>query len=100
MEQLSNGWYAVASWGSEGWDLGTWPLVIVAHYDGDEEAEMPWGVATYVEGDITVKEFPDRAARDKETNEIAVFYWQQDDDVPDAPKDFTDGRLGPYRSRW
>lgn len=48
--------------------------------------------ATYVDGDITVKEFPDRAARD-EADEIAVFYWQRDDEVPDAPKALTDGRL-------
>ena len=72
----------------------------MAHYDGDETAEMPWGVATYVEGDITVKEFPSPGERDKETDQIAIFYWRQDDDVPDAPKAITDGRLGPYRQCW
>ena len=78
------------SWGSDGWDLGNWPYVIVVHYDGDEI----YGVATYVEGDITVREFPDRAQRDKETDQIALFYWQRDEDMSDAPQDSGDTRLG------
>jgi len=90
MQQLSGGWYAVPSWGSDGWDLGNWPYVIVVHYDGDEI----YGVATYVEGDITVREFPDRAQRDKETDQIALFYWQRDEDMSDAPQDSGDTRLG------
>ena len=98
MGQLSNGWYEVPSWGSEGWDLGDWPYVIVAHYNGEVGDIGPFGVATYVEGDLEVKEFPTRAERDSETDRIALFYWRnRADEIPGIPTDPADNRLGPYR---
>jgi hypothetical protein len=46
ISRLSNGWYAVPGWGKDGWDLGNWPYVIVAFYDGNEKERLPYGIAT------------------------------------------------------
>lgn len=89
MEKLSNGWHVVPLWASEGYDLGRWPLVVFAHYD-----EGPFGLATRVEGDIEVKEFPTQEERDRATSELAVWYWNHYE-TPGAPKHMRDARLGP-----
>ncbi|MFD4554398.1 hypothetical protein ACFWP5_08720 [Streptomyces sp. NPDC058469] len=92
MPRLKDGWYPVASWGSEGWNLGNWPFVCIAHYDGET-----FGVGTYVEGDIKAEEFPTREERDRHTDEIAIFYWKNYE-IESAPKSMRDDdRLGPYR---
>jgi hypothetical protein len=69
IEQLQRGWYVVPAWGSEGWNAGTWPLVILVHYDGG--AEVPYGMAVHTEGDIDLKEFQTREERDRATDEWA-----------------------------
>lgn len=97
MGKLSGGWHEVPGWGEAGWDCGSWPYVIVAHCNADSDAGIGWGVVTYVEGDIEVKEFPTREERDKETDKIAVFYWSRDEDYKNAPQTVDDPRLGPYR---
>lgn len=68
----SNGWHAVAGWGRDGWDLGSWPYVVVL-FRGDLER------AIYVEGDITVETFATREDRETATDETALFYWRADD---------------------
>jgi hypothetical protein len=93
MEQLSGGWYVVPAWGSDGWDAGSWPLVILVHYDGDNE--VPYGMAVYTEGDIDIKEFKSLQERDQATNEWAIWWWNFSE-TKGAPKKLTDGRLGPY----
>jgi hypothetical protein len=65
------GWEEIPSWGRNGWDLGSWPLVVVYHR-GEQE------VAVDVEGDIDVERFATREERDGRTNEIAFFYWKND----------------------
>jgi hypothetical protein len=62
------GWHSIASWGLNGWDLGSWPYVVVYHR-GETE------LAVDVEGDIDIEEFPTREERDRRTDEIAFFYW-------------------------
>lgn len=91
MDNLTGGWHAVGLWGCDGWNLGSWPLVIVVHYEGDGL----YGVATYVEGDIEVKEFTSFDERNKATDKIALFYWNHYE-VETAPKTADDARLGPY----
>ena len=62
MSQLGNGWYAVPGWGQDGWDLGSWPYVIVCHCDGDTDEGQPFGLVVYVESDVTMREFaPERS---------------------------------------
>jgi hypothetical protein len=66
------GWRAVPSWGRDGWDLGTWPLVVIYH----READGSFDLATNVEGDATTYRFPTRELRDAATDLIALFYWR------------------------
>ncbi len=72
IDALTDGWRPVAAWGREGWDLGAWPLVIVAHHDGDQL----YSVGTYTEGDLDVQAFPTRAERDATTDHIAATWWR------------------------
>ena len=64
-------WRPIPGWGRDGWDLGDWPYVIVLHRDEDT-----FGVLTFVEGDITIKNFATKEERDSETDSIAFFYWR------------------------
>jgi hypothetical protein len=63
------GWKSVSSWGLNGWDLGSWPYVVVYHRSETE-------LAVDVEGDIDIEEFATREERDRRTDEIAFFYWK------------------------
>jgi hypothetical protein len=40
MGQLANAWHVVSAWGQDGWNLGNWPYVVVAHYDHPGGAAM------------------------------------------------------------
>jgi hypothetical protein len=63
------GWNAIPSWGLNGWDLGSWPLVVV-YRRGETE------LAVDVEGDIDIEKFASREERERRTDEIAFFYWK------------------------
>jgi hypothetical protein len=67
------GWDAIANWGLNGWDLGSWPYVVVYHR-GETE------LAVDVEGDIDIEEFATREERDRRTDEIAFFYWKNNEE--------------------
>jgi hypothetical protein len=69
----ASGWEPLSSWGLDGWDLGSWPLVVVYHR-GDKE------LAIDVEGDVTVETFLGREERDHRTDETAFFYWKGHDE--------------------
>jgi hypothetical protein len=88
---LRGGWYEVSSWGRDGWDLGSWPLVIIAHYDRPGS----FGLAVYVEGDLEVTAYPNREDRDQATDRQAAFHWRQ---YGHGPRDLpgTDDELGPH----
>jgi hypothetical protein len=66
----SHRWEPIPAWGQDGWDLGSWPYVIVYHRG---ECEL----ALDVEGDIDIQTFPSRQERDRRTDQIAFFYWKQ-----------------------
>jgi hypothetical protein len=66
------GWRVVASWGRDGYDLGSWPLVIVFHRNHDERFE----VIEYVEGDVTMYSCPTEEVSNTITDEIAFFHWK------------------------
>jgi hypothetical protein len=70
-EALPAGWYAESAWGRDGWNLGAWPLVIVALYI-DEEREH-YAVATYVEGDVDVHRYKSRGALYVAVNRTAEY---------------------------
>jgi hypothetical protein len=96
---LSHGWYVVPAWGRSGWDLGSWPLVIVAHYD----RANCYGLAVYVEGDLDVSAYPTRQARDEATDRRAAEWWRYfgdgPDDLPDSDDDLQPHHRGPFSRR-
>ncbi|HSL35278.1 MAG TPA: hypothetical protein VK883_00495, partial [Arthrobacter sp.] len=48
-----HGWAVIPSWGSDGWDLGNWPYVMVAATRTADSIGNLFGVATYCEGDVS-----------------------------------------------
>lgn len=68
----TNQWYAVPSWGKSGWDLGSWPLVMVFF----RECKGTFDVATYCEGDISQYACPTPEIRNAITDDIAFFHWK------------------------
>ncbi len=99
---LCGGWYVVPTWGRSGWDLGAWPLVIIAHYDNP--ARPCFGLAVYVEGDLDVTAYPTRQARDEATDRHAAAWWRQlkdgPGDLPSSDNDLQPHHRGPFtRSR-
>jgi len=96
----SRGWRAIPAWGRDGWDLGSWPLVVIFHRDSVDAFEL----AENVEGDVTAHRFPTRELRDQATDELAFSHWHHNDEpwvagieqFEDAPAELR----GPYsRSR-
>ena len=81
MQQLAHGWYSVSAWGEQGWDLGDWPLVIVAHYDSPDL----YGQAVYVEGDLEITAYPSREERDRAASSTAVKLWRWNERGPSLP---------------
>jgi hypothetical protein len=69
-----HGWLAVSSWGSEGWDLGAWPLVVILHRRTAHGFELAYNV----EGDITVYRYPTRELRNAATDCLALWHWKHD----------------------
>jgi hypothetical protein len=67
-----HGWKARASWGRDGWDLGSWPIVVYFFRDDDGAYEL----AEYVEGDIKVWRLPTDAARSALVDTLAFWWWQ------------------------
>ncbi|WP_460467426.1 hypothetical protein [Calidifontibacter terrae] len=52
-----DGWQVVPLWGRDGYDLGRWPLLILAVATVGLADSPVYGVATYIEGDVTVQAF-------------------------------------------
>jgi hypothetical protein len=97
-EGLPEGWYVEPMWGRDGWNLGSWPYVIVALFIDDEHER--YAVTTYVEGDINVKRYKSRGALYVAVNEIAEFHWRLGQSR--GPRDLPNGsgllphHTGPY----
>ncbi len=70
----SRGWRAVPSWGLNGWDLGSWPLVVISHRRTTDGFELAYNV----EGDITVYRYPTRELRDAATDCLAFWHWKRE----------------------
>jgi hypothetical protein len=64
-------WRAIPGWGRDGWDLGSWPLVVIYH----RHINDAWQLAYYVEGDLAVYSYPSRALRDAATDCLAFWHW-------------------------
>jgi hypothetical protein len=73
------GWHALANWGRDGWDLGTWPYVMiyVRTTSGRFEPHDPGGrheLMQIVEGDRTVYRFVTEADRNAAIDYLFLWY--------------------------
>ncbi len=92
------GWRAIGDWGQAGYNLGSWPLVMVFF----REREGTFEVAEYVEGDVAIWSCPTEAIREAVTNELAFFHWKHASNGPDvgtyqSVDALPDALKGPYR---
>ena len=94
-------WSPLPSWGRDGWDLGSWPLVTVRfrgnHEDGFE-------LLYDVEGDVTSWSYAGAGAWNElvaKVDSIAIFHWRHEEaewlaGVPEGEE--PDYLKGPYSS--
>lgn len=85
MARLPEGWQAHRSWGRDGWDLGSWPYVVVVAYDHPEMGSFAYGI--YTDGDITTMQCGSQAELYEAIDELAEDTWRYDprrapDDLP------------------
>jgi hypothetical protein len=96
-----HGWHAIDAWGRDGYNLGSWPLVIIFFRDLTKGNEVSYQVVEYVEGDVAMWNCPTKEIRQQVTDELALFHWKFSnkewvwdytsvDELPDELK-------GPYR---
>jgi hypothetical protein len=82
------GWQPISGWGRNGWDLGSWPYVVISHRHTPEGFELLYDV----EGDTSIYRYPTREQRDAATDELAFFHWEGEDwiagieNAADAPE--------------
>ncbi len=74
----SEGWTVLSGWGSDGWDLGDWPYVVLsirrvagAPVQGLEPA---WELLSVVEGDHTVYRFASEEDRSAAIDYLFLWY--------------------------
>src|ERR1035437_6034430 len=76
MEELNRkGWHAVSSWGCDGWDLGSWPYVVVYTRRIVEPVDVfsPYLLATNCEGDFDTYSFA--TIEDRQAAMDYLFGW-------------------------
>jgi len=69
-------WTALGNWGSDGWDLGQWPYIILATTQTADEKGPLFGVATYTEGDVTCEYYRTQARQWDAITEHAYQWWK------------------------
>ena len=82
-----HGWRPLGGWGSRGWDLGSWPLVVVyvrgpkiGQTDpGPEYADVPapYHLMTDTEGDLDQYAFPSEALRSAALDYLFAWWGKQ-----------------------
>ncbi|WP_353713505.1 hypothetical protein [Arthrobacter sp. K5] len=96
-----HGWAVIPSWGSEGWDLGQWPYVMVAATRTADRIGNLFGVATYCEGDVTCTYYRTKARQWDAITEQAFFQWKNGQahgpaDLPEAAAELPSRDRQPY----
>ena len=97
------GWHVIPAWGSKGWDLGSWPLVIVFfRTTKDKETNVEsFQLCEYVEGDTTIYSCPTPEIREEITDEIAFYHWKMQEQTwvrdYETFEELDDTLKGPYR---
>lgn len=97
-----HGWAVIPVWGADGWDLGTWPYVMVAATRTADEIGNLFGVATYCEGDVTCAYYRTKARQWDAITEQAFFQWKNGqahgpDDLPEAAAELPSRYRMPFR---
>lgn len=69
---MGHGWRALPSWGRDGWDLGSWPLVVIYYRTRPGQFDL----AEYVEGDVTTWRFPTSELRGEAIDRLAFDHWK------------------------
>lgn len=111
MEALVNkGFHIYSSWGKDGWDAGDWPYVQIglrapglARHNGEMCSTSVYETVYYVEGDISIKEFPSREEAIAHLDTLVHWHWNNnsrgprelDPSNPDHCEPFTRARLDP-----
>jgi hypothetical protein len=96
-----HGWAVIPSWGSEGWDLGQWPYIMVAATRTADRIGNLFGVATYCEGDVTCTYYRTKARQWDAITEQAFFHWKNGQahgpaDLPEAAAELPSRDRQPY----
>lgn len=73
----AQGWYVPSSWGRDGWDCGSWPLVSIA-VGADSNKPDPYVVVIYTEGDLDAVRVPTIEDAFAEVDAFARYWWQRD----------------------
>lgn len=97
--QKLKGWIPIPSWGEDGWDLGSWPYVVVAiHINAPAKI---YAVTVYCEGDITTEQYKTEAEMNEAIDSIAEFHWRHSGTPPrDLPEvGLLPRHKGPYWGR-
>lgn len=97
-ERPLQGWRVVSSWGRDGYDLGSWPYVMVFFRE-----RRGFEIAYYVERDVVCYVAPTKARREAIVDEIAFFHWKHQNEVwvkgYESVEHVPDELRGPYRAR-
>lgn len=92
----ARGWHEIADWGSEGWNLGEWPYLIIFF----KKTPDGYQLAEYCEGDITVYKCPTKEIREAITDEIAFDNWKRQGESwvkgIESAEQAPDNLRGPY----
>jgi hypothetical protein len=102
MDDISvHGWTAIPNWGTDGWDAGQWPYVIIAVTRTADATGELFGVATYCEGDVSCSYYRTQKAQWEEITRHVFFSWKNGqadgpDDLPETAAELPDGNRAPY----
>ena len=103
MELISgHDWTVLGGWGCDGWDLGQWPYVMLAVTLTADERGPLFGVATYIEGDVTCEYYRTQARQWDAITEHAFGWWKGGmadgpADLPEAAAELPSRYRQPYR---
>lgn len=100
-EVAARGWSVPGTWGSEGWDLGQWPYIIVATRTLDTDDGLFHAVATYTEGDVETRWFRQQERCWEAISAEAHACWKRRDahgpeELPEHPADLPDALRRPF----
>lgn len=91
-------WSVLPNWGSEGWDAGSWPYIILAvARTRDKDGEL-FGYGIYVEGDTSTHWFRTQDACFEAITAEVFFHWASGQSHgPDNLPDTAGGRPPEHR---